>query len=164
MEKKSLYDYTVKSIEHKDITLDKFKGKVVLVVNVASQCGLTPQYKELQALHDKYHAKGLEILGFPANNFGSQEPGTEEEIKTFCSKNYGVSFNMFEKVSVKGNDMCELYQFLTKKDLNGVMDAEVSWNFEKFLLDKNGKLVANYEPTTKPLNEKITSKIEDLLK
>lgn len=160
---KSIYDYKVKTIDHKEISLSEYKGKVLLIVNVASQCGLTPQYKDLQALYDKYHAQGLEILGFPANNFGHQEPGTEEEIKSFCSKNYGVTFPMFEKVSVKGNDICELYQFLTKKELNGVMNAEVSWNFEKFLIDKNGRLVANYEPTTKPLNEKITQKIEELL-
>lgn len=160
---KSIYDYKVKTIDHKEISLSEYKGKVLLIVNVASQCGLTPQYKDLQALYDKYHAKGFEILGFPANNFGQQEPGTEEEIKAFCSKNYGVTFPMFEKVSVKGSDMCELYQFLTKKELNGVMNAEVSWNFEKFLIDKNGKLVANYEPTTKPMSEKITQKIEELL-
>jgi len=161
---KSIYDYKVKTIDHKEVSLSEYKGKVLLIVNVASQCGLTPQYKDLQALYEKYHAKGLEILGFPANNFGHQEPGTEEEIKSFCSKNYNVTFPMFEKVSVKGNDMCELYQFLTKKELNGAMNAEVSWNFEKFLIDKNGKLVANYEPTTKPMSEKITEKIEELLK
>jgi glutathione peroxidase len=160
---KSIYDYKIKTIDHKEISLSEYKGKVLLIVNVASQCGLTPQYKDLQALYDKYHAQGLEILGFPANNFGHQEPGTEEEIKAFCSKNYSVTFPMFEKVSVKGNDMCELYQFLTKKELNGVMNAEVSWNFEKFLIDRSGKLVANYEPTTKPMNEKITQKIEELL-
>lgn len=160
---KSIYDYKVKTIDHKEISLSEYKGKVLLIVNVASQCGLTPQYKDLQALYEKYHAKGFEILGFPANNFGQQEPGTEEEIKAFCSKNYNVTFPMFEKVSVKGNDMCELYQFLTKKELNGTMNAEVSWNFEKFLIDKNGKLVANYEPTTKPMSEKITQKIEELL-
>lgn len=160
---KSIYDYKVKTIDHKEISLSDYKGKTLLIVNVASQCGLTPQYKDLQALYDKYHAQGFEILGFPANNFGHQEPGTEEEIKSFCTKNYGVTFPMFEKVSVKGSDMCELYQFLTKKELNGVMNAEVSWNFEKFLIDKNGKLVANYEPTTKPMSEKITQKIEELL-
>lgn len=163
MSTKSIYDYKVKTIDHKEMSLSEYKGKVLLIVNVASQCGLTPQYKDLQALYEKYHAKGFEILGFPANNFGHQEPGTEEEIKAFCSKNYQVTFPMFEKVSVKGKDMCELYQFLTKKELNGVMDAEVSWNFEKFLIDKNGKIVANYEPTTKPTNEKITEKIEELL-
>ncbi len=160
---KSIYDYKVKTIDHKEISLSEYKGKVLLIVNVASQCGLTPQYKDLQALYDKYHAQGFEILGFPANNFGHQEPGTEEEIKSFCTKNYGVTFPMFEKVSVKGSDMCELYQFLTKKELNGVMNAEVSWNFEKFLIDKNGKLAANYEPTTKPMSEKIIQKIEELL-
>ncbi|MCS7076050.1 MAG: glutathione peroxidase [Bacteroidia bacterium] len=160
---KSIYDYKVRTIDHKEVSLSQYKGKVMLIVNVASQCGLTPQYKDLQALYEKYHDKGFEILGFPANNFGQQEPGSEEEIKAFCTKNYGVTFPMFEKVSVKGKDICELYQFLTKKELNGVMDAEVSWNFEKFIIDKNGKLVANFEPTTKPMSEKITQKIEELL-
>lgn len=148
LQAKSIYDFTVKDIDGKDLSLSSFKGKVVLIVNVASQCGNTPQYKELQALYEKYKEKGLVILGFPANNFMGQEPGTDKEIKQFCSTQYNVTFPMFSKISVKGSDMHPLYKYLTQKSENGVADSPVKWNFQKFLINRKGEWVTSIKPGT----------------
>jgi glutathione peroxidase len=131
-----------------------------LMVNVASKCGLTPQYEELEALHEKYHDKGLAVLGFPANEFGKQEPGSNEEIGEFCKKNYGVEFDMFSKVVVKGDDKCDLYKFLTSKETNGKFAGDISWNFEKFLVNKKGEVVARFKPQTKPDAPEVIKAIE----
>lgn len=151
----SLHDFKVKTLEGENYDLSVLKGKKVLIVNTASKCGLTPQYKELQALYDKYGSNNFVIIGFPANNFLQQEPGTNHEIREFCTANYGVTFPMMEKISVKGNDIHPLYKWLTSKELNGKMDAPVSWNFQKFLVDENGKLVDMIPPRESPFNEKI---------
>ena len=145
---KLIYDFTMQDISGELVSLSQYKGKVILIVNTASKCGLTPQYEDLQKLYDEYKEKDFVILGFPANNFLSQEPGTDEDIKQFCSLNYGVSFPMFSKISVKGKDIDPLYQYLTQKEENGVLDASVSWNFQKFLINKNGVLVASFSPKT----------------
>lgn len=155
---KSIYDFKVEALEGGTIDFATFKGKKILIVNTASQCGYTPQYKELEALYEKYKEK-LVIVGFPANNFGGQEPGTNTEIKTFCEKNYGVTFPMAAKVSVKGDDMAPIYQWLTQKSQNGVLDAEVKWNFNKFLMDENGKMIAYFPSKVTPLSEEITGKL-----
>lgn len=160
----SIHQFTMTSLEGEDVSLEKFKGKVLLIVNVASKCGLTPQYEDLQKLYDERNADGLEILGFPANNFAGQEPGTKSEIKEFCTKNYGVTFPMFSKISVKGNDTHPLYQFLTEKEKNGVMDSKVKWNFQKYLLDKDGNLVAMIPPSQSVLSSEVQSQIDELLK
>lgn len=154
---KTLYDFSVKTIDGKELPLSKFKGKKVLVVNVASKCGLTPQYKELELLYRTYARKGLVILGFPANNFNGQEPGTNEEIATFCKQQYEVSFPVMSKVSVKGDDQTPLYQWLTQKTLNGVADAPVQWNFQKFLIDENGHWVDVVSPRESPMSARILS-------
>ncbi len=140
------------------IDFKKYKGKKILIVNTASKCGYTPQYEELQALYEKYKDK-LVVIGVPANNFGGQEPGTNAEIKEFCSGTYKVPFPMTTKVSVKGDDMCDLYKWLTSKEKNGVLDAEVKWNFNKFLLNENGELIAYFPSKVKPMSEEITSKL-----
>ncbi|MBC7937003.1 MAG: glutathione peroxidase [Rhizobacter sp.] len=155
---KSIYDFKVESLEGGTIDFSSYKGKKILVVNTASNCGYTPQYKELEALYEKYKGK-LVVIGFPANNFNQQEPGTNTEIKAFCEKNYGVSFPMAAKVSVKGGDMAPVYQWLTQKSQNGVLDAEIQWNFNKFLIDENGKMVAYFPSKVTPLSEEITSKL-----
>lgn len=160
---KSIYDFTMNSMEGTPIPLQKFKGKVVLVVNVASKCGLTPQYKELQGLYERYQSKGLEILGFPANNFLSQEPGSNKEIQQFCQRNYGVSFPMFKKISVKGENQHPLYVYLTSKKENGLFDAPVKWNFHKYLISKSGKLVASIGPAKRVVDKKVIALIEKLL-
>ncbi len=152
---KSFYDFTVKTIDNEDFQLSSLKGKKVLVVNTASKCGFTPQYAELEKLYKEYGGEKFVIIGFPANNFLSQEPGTNEEIKNFCQLNYGVTFPMMAKISVKGKDQHPLYQWLTTKALNGVMDAEVKWNFQKFLVDENGQLVDVAWPKESPYSEKI---------
>ncbi|WP_163711460.1 glutathione peroxidase [Mangrovibacterium lignilyticum] len=156
----SFYDFTVKDIDGNDFDLSSLKGKKVLVVNTASKCGLTPQYEGLQELYDKYGGDKFVIVGFPANNFLSQEPGTNEEIEEFCQKNYGVTFPMMSKISVKGDDMAPIYHWLTEKSKNGVMDSSVAWNFQKYLIDENGKLVDMASPKTKPDDAKIVSWIE----
>lgn len=156
-------DFEMKSLDGKKVELSKYQGKVVLMVNVASQCGLTPQYRQLQALHDKYADKGLAILGFPCNQFGRQEPGTSKEIATFCTSNYGVKFDMFEKVAVNGDEACPLYKHLTSLKLKPKGDGKVSWNFEKFLLDRNGAEVARFQPRTAPNDESVVKLIEKLL-
>ena len=164
MSAKSVHDFTVKNIDGKDVTLSAYKGKITLLVNVASKCGYTPQYEGLQAVYTKYKEQGLEILGFPANNFMGQEPGTNEEIKTFCQTKYNVSFPLFAKISVKGTDIHPLYQFLTSKETNPEFGGDITWNFNKFLLDRNGKIIARFETKEKPEGEKITHAIEQALK
>ncbi|MEI6695954.1 MAG: glutathione peroxidase [Bacteroidota bacterium] len=159
--KKNFYSFKVKTIDGKDFDLSSLKGKKVLVVNTASKCGLTPQYKELEELNKMYgNSPRFVIIGFPANNFLSQEPGSNAEIKTFCEKNYGVTFQMMEKISVKGEDMHPLYKWLTQKSENGKMDAEVQWNFQKFMIDENGNLYDMLTPKESPLSEKIISWIK----
>jgi glutathione peroxidase len=157
---KTIHDFKVKDIDGKEFDLASLKGKKVLIVNTASKCGFTPQYKDLQELYQKYGSGNFVIIGFPANNFMSQEPGSNGEIKEFCSTKYNVTFPMMEKISVKGKDIHPLYAWLTSKDQNGVMDSEVKWNFQKYLIDENGKLVDVVFPKTNPLDEKITSWIE----
>lgn len=157
---KNFHDFTVKTIDGKDLSLSTFKGKKVLVVNVASKCGFTPQYAQLQELYDKYREKNFVIIGFPANNFLHQEPGTDEEIQQFCSLNYGVTFPMMAKISVKGSDIAPLYKWLTQKSENGKQNAGIKWNFQKFLIDENGNWVDMLWPVTSPLSEKITNWIE----
>lgn len=152
---KSLHDFTMKTIDGKDLSLSAFKGKKVMVVNTASECGLTPQYKLLEELYVEYGGDEFVILGFPANNFGAQEPGTDTEIKTFCTKNYGVTFPMFSKISVKGADIHPLYKFLTSFEENGLVDAPVTWNFQKYLVDENGHVVDFVTPTESPVCDKV---------
>ena len=151
----NFYSFTVKTIDGEEISLSQFKGMKVLVVNVASKCGHTPQYEDLQKLYEEYGGDDFTIIGFPANNFLRQEPGTNEEIKEFCTINYGVTFPMMAKISVKGKDIHPLYEWLTKEENNGVMDAKVSWNFQKFMIDENGDLVDMVSPKRKPYDEKI---------
>lgn len=157
---KSFHDLTAKDIEGKEFKMSSLKGKKVMVVNVASHCGYTPQYAQLQELYNKYQDKNFVILGFPCNQFMGQEPGSNSEIMDFCQKNYGVTFPMFEKVDVKGPDMCPVFQFLTKKELNSVEDSEVSWNFNKYLIDENGKYIKHYKSGVEPMDEQITNWIE----
>lgn len=154
----AFYDFKMKSIDGKVIDFESFKGKKILLVNVASKCGYTPQYKDLQALHEKYGDK-VTILGFPANNFGAQEPGTNQEIATFCTLNYGVTFQMFEKISVKGDDMDPLYKWLSTESLNGWNDEAPSWNFCKYLVDEHGQLVKFLPSKVNPLSEELVELI-----
>jgi len=148
------YDFKVKTLEGEDFDLASLKGKKVMVVNTASKCGYTPQYKDLEELHKQYGQK-LVIIGFPANNFMNQEPGTALEIRQFCTENYSVSFTLMEKISVKGKDIHPLYKWLTDKELNGVMDSDVKWNFQKYLIDENGKLIDVLYTKEKPGSEKV---------
>ena len=148
------YDFKVKTLDGGTFDFSSLKGKKVLVINTASKCGNTPQYKDLEALYEKYK-DNLVIVGFPANNFGAQEPGTATEIRKFCTENYGVTFPLMEKISVKGNDMAPIYKWLTSKSQNGVMDSEVKWNFQKYLIDENGKLVQVLDPKELPTSDKI---------
>lgn len=150
----SFYDFKVKTLEGEDFDFSSLKGKKVMIVNTASKCGNTPQYKELTALYEMYQDQFV-VVGFPANNFAGQEPGSNEEIRKFCSDNYGVKFPMMDKVSVKGDDMSPVYKWLTKKELNGVKDSEVKWNFQKYLIDENGNLVDVLDPKEKPDSEKV---------
>src|ERR1700751_5523530 len=159
----SIYDFTLPSIDGKPIPLASFKGKVVLMVNVASQCGYTPQYNALEAIYEKYKDRGFVIVGFPANNFGAQEPGTNEEIKTFCSRKYNVTFPMYAKISVKGADQAPLYAYLTKETGKGIA-GEIQWNFTKFLVDRNGNVVQRFEPAVTPDSTEVTTAIEKQLK
>ncbi len=156
----SLYDFKVKDIDGNNFDLSSLKGKKVLVVNVASKCGLTPQYNKLQDLYEKYKDRNFVVIGFPANNFNGQEPGTNEEIKTFCTLNYNVSFPMMSKIDVVGDKKAPLYKWLTEKSQNGKMDAEVQWNFQKFMIDENGKLVDFVTPREDPFCDKIINWIE----
>lgn len=156
-QKVNFHSFKTKTIDGKPFDLASLKGKKVLVVNTASKCGLTPQYKDLQELYLKYGGDKFVIIGFPANNFMSQEPGTNSEIKQFCTEKYDVTFPMMEKISVKGDDIDPIYKWLTSKSQNGKMDAEVSWNFQKFMIDEQGNLVDMVPPRTKPNDEKIVN-------
>jgi glutathione peroxidase len=158
-----IYGFTLNSIDGKPAPLADYKGKVVLVVNVASQCGYTPQYSALEATYEKYKDKGFVILGFPANNFGAQEPGTNEEIKTFCTRKYSVTFPMYAKISVKGPDQAPLYTYLTKDTGPGIT-GDIKWNFTKFLIDRNGNVVQRFEPAVTPDSKEAVSAIEKQLK
>ena len=160
----NIYDFTLPSIDGKPMPLADFRGKVVLVVNVASRCGFTPQYSALESLYEKYKDQGFVIVGFPANNFGSQEPGTNEEIKTFCSRKYNVTFPMMSKVSVLGEDKSPLYRYLTDKDSDPKFSGDIKWNFTKFLFDRNGNPVARFEPAVKPDSPEVQAAIESTLK
>lgn len=153
---------TVRDIDGKELSLSTFNGKVLLIVNVASKCGYTPQYKDLQELYERYKEKGLEILGFPCNDFGWQEPGSNEEIKQFCSMNFGVTFKLFDKVKITGKDRDKLYAVLIDNDVTGTKN--VKWNFEKFLISKNGDIVSRYTSSIKPMSEELVTAIESELK
>ena len=157
----TIYDFTMKDIDGKAVNLAKYKGKVLLVVNVASKCGLTPQYKGLEALYREYKSKGVVILGFPANNFGSQEPGTEKEIKEFCTGKYDVTFPMFSKISVKGEDQAPLYKWLIAN--SGISD-DIEWNFAKFVIGKDGKVAKRISPRTTPTDPSLRQALDDALK
>ena len=154
----SIYEFTLNSIDGAPAPLAAYKGKVLLLVNVASKCGFTPQYTELEAVYEKYKDKGFVIAGFPANNFGAQEPGTNEEIKTFCTRKYNVTFPMYAKISVKGADMAPLYDYLTKST-----GGDIKWNFTKFLIGKDGAIIARFESPVKPDDPKVTAAIEKAL-
>ena len=153
----SFYELKAKTIDGKDFNFSDLKGKKVLIVNTASKCGYTPQYEDLEKLFKAYKDKNFVIIGFPANNFGRQEPGSNEDIKEFCTKNYGVSFQMMEKIDVKGDDMNAVYKWLTSKELNGKMDSSVKWNFQKYLIDENGNLVDVAYSNEKPMDDKIVN-------
>ncbi|MBC7798283.1 MAG: glutathione peroxidase [Pyrinomonadaceae bacterium] len=161
---KSVYDFSVKDIDGKDVKLKSYKGKVLMIVNVASKCGYTPQYEGLETLYKKYQDKGFVVLGFPANNFQGQEPGTNEEIKSFCKLTYDVNFPMFAKISVKGEDQNPLYKFLTSKQTDPKFAGDITWNFNKFLIDRNGNIVARFASNDKPESEAVASAIEKALK
>lgn len=160
----TIYPFHVRDIAGNDVSLKDYAGKVVLIVNVASECGYTPQYESIQALYEKYKDQGLVVLGFPANDFGAQEPGTDAEIKTFCSTKFGVTFPMFSKITVKGDGQDPLYHFLTTKSLNGLHDEAVKWNFQKFLISKEGKLIAVIKPGTTVNDDEALGLIEAALK
>jgi glutathione peroxidase len=160
----NVYEFTMNSIEGQPMPLAKFEGKVMLIVNVASKCGFTPQYEGLEAIYEKYKSQGFVIVGVPANNFMAQEPGTNEEIKTFCSTKYKVTFPLYSKVSVKGQDKAPLYQFLTDTGANPKTGGEIKWNFTKFLVDRNGKVIARFESAVKPESPEVTAAIENALK
>lgn len=161
--KKSIYEYSAMDIEGKDTSLEKYKGDVLLIVNTASQCGYTKQYEGLQAIYDKYKDQGFKVLGFPANNFGGQEPGSNEEIKEFCTTKFKVTFPMFAKISVKGEDAHPLYKFLTDKQLNGEFGGDISWNFNKFLTNDKGEIVARFSSKDAPDSEAVIGAIEKYL-
>jgi glutathione peroxidase len=161
---RSVYNFTLKSIDGKPVSLSEYHGKVLLLVNVASKCGFTPQYAALESLYEKYKDRGLVIVGIPANNFAGQEPGTNEEIKKFCSTKYNVSFPMMAKVSVLGDDKTPLYVFLTDKSVNPQIGGDIKWNFTKFLFDRNGKPVARFEPNVTPDSPQVVSAVESALK
>lgn len=151
----TIYQFKVTDLYGKPFDFATLKGKKILIVNTASECGLTPQYKDLESIYTKYKDKGFVIIGFPANNFGAQEPGSNEQIAKFCEMNYGVTFPMMAKISVKGNDMDKVYKFLTQKSKNGLQDSEVEWNFQKYLIDENGKLVKVLSPRVLPTDASI---------
>ena len=159
--KKSFYDFKVKDIDGNEVDLHKYKGKKILVVNTASECGYTPQYKELEALFKRYKDSNFVILGFPCNDFGGQEPGTPAEIKSFCSKNYGVTFPIMSKIAVKGKDIVPIYNWLQKKEENGVQDNDVKWNFNKFMISENGEWQGYLHSKIKPDDKVISDWIMD---
>lgn len=155
MSKETIYSYKVNDLSGNEFDFASLKGKKILIVNTASKCGLTPQYKDLEAIYEKYKSNNFVIVGFPANNFAAQEPGSSKEISEFCQKNYGVTFPMMEKVSVKGGDMCAVYQFLTQKSKNGLQDSEVEWNFQKYLINEKGELEKVILPQVLPTDAAI---------
>jgi glutathione peroxidase len=159
----SIYDFTMKNIDGKEKPLSDYKGKVVLIVNVASKCGYTPQYEGLETLYRKYKDRGFIILGFPANNFGHQEPGTDAEIKDFCTTKYNATFDMFSKISVKGDDQHPLYRYLTSADTDPEFAGDVKWNFQKYLVDRKGTIVGKFMSRVEPLSDEITSAVEKAL-
>ena len=159
-DKPAALNFKMNSLDGKEVDLSKYQGKVVMVVNVASKCGLTPQYKQLQALHEKYEKDGLVILGFPCNQFLHQEPGTAEEIQKFCTVNYGVTFPLFAKIEVNGDGACDLYKYLTALDTKPTGTGKISWNFEKFIIGRNGEVVARFSPRTKPDAAEVLKVIE----
>jgi glutathione peroxidase len=161
---RSVYDFTLKNSKGKDVKLEEFRGQVVMLVNVASKCGYTPQYEGLQKIYERYKDQGFTILGFPANNFGAQEPGTNEEIQEFCRINYGVTFPVFSKISVKGDDKHPLYKYLTEKESNPNFAGEIKWNFNKFLVGRDGRILARFDSADKPEDAKVTQAIEQALK
>jgi glutathione peroxidase len=152
--------FTMKSLGGEDVNLAKYQGKVILMVNTASKCGNTPQYAPLEALYKKYADRGFVILGFPSNDFGHQEPGTDVQISEFCTKNYGVTFPMFSKVDVKGENICDLYKYLTSEETDKPFAGKITWNFEKFLIGRDGTIVHRFAPKTKPDTEQVVSAIE----
>lgn len=158
-----ILDHDMKDIKGKDVKLSDYQGSVLLIVNVASKCGLTPQYKQLVEVHQKYKDKGLKVLGFPANDFMGQEPGTDEEIMTFCVDNYQVDFDMFSKITVKGDNKAPLYAELTSKEKNGEFGGDIPWNFTKFLVNRDGKVIARFGPRTKPDAAEVIKAIEAAL-
>ena len=160
MTAENIYQFKVTDLYGSEFDFSSLKGKKIMVVNTASECGLTPQYSDLQKLYDTYKEEDFVIIGFPANNFGGQEPGSDMQIATFCKENYGVSFPMMSKISVKGDDMHEVYQFLTKKSKNGLQDSDVAWNFQKYLIDENGELVQVIEPKTLPTDPQVVAWIK----
>lgn len=160
MAQQTIYDFKVKDLYGEEFDFSTLKGKKVMIVNTASECGLTPQYKDLEALYKEYKDDNFVIIGFPANNFGGQEPGSNEEIAAFCEKNFGVTFPMMSKISVKGDDMAPIYQYLTKKEKNGVQDSEVEWNFQKYLINENGRLEKVIGPRTLPTDTEIINWIK----
>lgn len=160
MKKETIYQFKVEDLSGDSFDFSTLKGKKILIVNTASECGLTPQYEQLQAIYEKYKGKNFVIVGFPANNFGAQEPGSNQQIATFCQKNYGVTFPMMAKISVKGGDMHPVYQFLTQKAKNGLEDSEVQWNFQKYLINENGELAKVISPRTLPTDAEIVNWIE----
>jgi glutathione peroxidase len=160
MTKQSIYQFKVVDLTGNTFDFVSLKGKKIMIVNTASKCGLTPQYKDLEVLYKEYQDKGFVIVGFPANNFASQEPGTSEEIASFCQMNYGVTFPMMDKVSVKGDDMCAVYQFLTQKSKNGLQDSDVEWNFQKYLVNENGELERVISPKTLPTDASVVDWIK----
>ena len=155
MEKETIYQFKVADLKGNEFDFSTLKGKKVMIVNTASKCGLTPQYKDLEAIYNKYKDAKFVVVGFPANNFGAQEPGTNNEIAAFCESNYGVTFPIMAKVSVKGSNMCEMYQFLTQKAKNGLQDSDVEWNFQKYLINKNGEVEKVIKPQTLPTDAVI---------
>ncbi len=159
-----IYDFVIRNIDGREVKLEQYRDKALLLVNVASQCGYTPQYEGLQKIYSKYKDQGLVVLGFPANNFGAQEPGSDQEIKTFCSTRYDVTFPMFSKISVKGSDKHPLYKFLTDETTNPKFAGEITWNFNKFLVDKRGNVVARFASEDTPEGDKVTRAIERVLK
>jgi glutathione peroxidase len=160
MKKETIYQFNVQDLSDNAFDFAALKGKKIMIVNTASECGLTPQYEQLQTVYEKYKDQNFVIVGFPANNFGSQEPGSNAQIATFCQKNYGVSFPMMAKISVKGNDQHPVYQFLTQKAKNGLEDSDVQWNFQKYLINESGELVKVVSPRTLPTDAEIINWIE----
>ena len=163
-DKSGFYNFTLNTIDGVPNKMSTYQGKVCLIVNVASRCGYTSQYANLEKVYQEYKNKGFMVLGFPANNFGGQEPGTDQEIKTFCSSSYNVNFNMYGKISVKGNDKHPLFTFLTSGAANSNLAGEIGWNFEKFLIDKNGKLIKRYKSNIDPMSLEMKTDIENALK